>query len=225
MEAARKAGRGVVRGLPAVIKREVSTARLPFNYIAARDAVATCATVDEAKEWGNRAEAVASYARQIQDVSMGDNARRIILRATRRIGELLEELDGAALGPRGRRKDYVSWHKARGVAGKGKAHIAEALAKIPVVKFEHHVAASPVKTPRAVLVAEGVYENAGKRPRTTREQFVDAVFDLLPITQLQLPRDFGQQLARNSTPELKRHIRSLRAWLDIVDQHCNGGAR
>jgi hypothetical protein len=65
---------------------------LPALYTAARDALAECASLDECKDWADRAEALRSYARQADDPTLLNNAMRIKARAVRRCGELLAEI-------------------------------------------------------------------------------------------------------------------------------------
>ena len=64
-------------------------APLPQMYEAARHALAECSRVDECKDWADRAAALASYARQADDDTLYQMARRIQGRAVRRCGELL----------------------------------------------------------------------------------------------------------------------------------------
>jgi hypothetical protein len=49
--------------------------------------------LDGCAEWDNKAVAIASYARQADDLELENFARRIRLRATRRMGELLKQYD------------------------------------------------------------------------------------------------------------------------------------
>ena len=63
-----------------------SQARLPRTYEAAREALATCQDIDECKEWADKAAALASYARQSEDVELERMAARIRARAMRRAG-------------------------------------------------------------------------------------------------------------------------------------------
>jgi hypothetical protein len=78
--------------LPAHIR--VSDARLPPSYEQAKIALAECSRIDECQEWANKAEALASYARQADDDTLRKLADRIQARAVRRCGELLKQLDG-----------------------------------------------------------------------------------------------------------------------------------
>lgn len=79
-----------------------TNAQLPATYQAAQKALAECSRVDECKHWSDKAQALASYARQAKDSSLHNLALRIQARAQRRMGELLKlvprgDADGANL--------------------------------------------------------------------------------------------------------------------------------
>jgi len=71
---------------------DVSRARLPATYEAAKSALSECSRIDECAEWANKAEALASYAKQANDDQMRKMADRIQARAIRRCGELLKQV-------------------------------------------------------------------------------------------------------------------------------------
>jgi hypothetical protein len=79
---------------------DTKNARLPVNYQAATHALAECARVDEAKEWVNKAEAIAAYARMADDDTLYKTAGRIKARAVDRCGQLLKQFK---TGPEGGR--------------------------------------------------------------------------------------------------------------------------
>lgn len=60
-------------------------------FDAARDALAECKSVDEAKGWADRAAATQAYARMAKDKSLEVDAAEIRIRAERRLGEMLAE--------------------------------------------------------------------------------------------------------------------------------------
>jgi hypothetical protein len=65
---------------------------LPVTYQQARSALAKCASVDECKDWADKAAALASYAKQADDVTLENNSKRIKARAIDRMGELMAEI-------------------------------------------------------------------------------------------------------------------------------------
>jgi hypothetical protein len=79
---------------------KVEDAPLPATYEAARTALAQCERVDECWAWADKASALASYARQIDDKSLEEMAVRIRARAVDRAGKLLKQIPAKA-GRRG----------------------------------------------------------------------------------------------------------------------------
>ena len=77
----------------------IAKARLPVVYEGAKTALAECSRIDECQEWADKAEALASYAKQAQDDELRRMADRIQARAIRRCGELLNAIKSAAGRP------------------------------------------------------------------------------------------------------------------------------
>lgn len=67
-------------------------ARLPAVYEQAKAALAGCYQIDECRSWADKAEALASYARQAEDKTLLNDTMRIQGRAIRRCGELLKQI-------------------------------------------------------------------------------------------------------------------------------------
>jgi len=84
----------------------IARAKLPALYSSAKTALANCEHLDECKDWADKAEALASYAKQAQDDGLRKTADRIQARAIRRCGQLLSEIEGA-----------VNQHKGASVGG------------------------------------------------------------------------------------------------------------
>lgn len=78
----------------------IAGARLPDTYVRAKDALAACSRIDECKDWADKAEALASYAKQAKDDVMQHTAVRIQARAIRRCGELLKKFQNQQAGLR-----------------------------------------------------------------------------------------------------------------------------
>ena len=78
----------------------INTAKLPETYEAAKTALANCASLDECQSWADRAEALASYAKQAKDDGLKKMADRIQARAIRRAGEILKQIEPGKTGPK-----------------------------------------------------------------------------------------------------------------------------
>ena len=71
----------------------ITNAKLPQTYEAAKVALANCARIDECVNWASKADALASYAKQMRDETLLKYSRRIKLRALSRAGELLKTFE------------------------------------------------------------------------------------------------------------------------------------
>ena len=69
----------------------IAKAPLPATYSRAKAALKECSRVDECRTWANKAQAMASYAKQADDDSLFKMAVKIQARAIKRCGELLRE--------------------------------------------------------------------------------------------------------------------------------------
>ena len=72
----------------------VNGAELPVLYTKAVNALAECSSIDECITWSDKAKALASYAKQIDDKTLMNHATRIHARAIRAAGLLLSDIDG-----------------------------------------------------------------------------------------------------------------------------------
>jgi hypothetical protein len=120
----------------------IASAPLPATYEAARRALEQCYQLDECLMWANKAEALASYARQSHDDALRRMADRIQARAIRRCGELLQQIEPAKTGPKPELKDgavpQLGRTEAADDAGLSERQRKTALrvANIPEAEFE-----------------------------------------------------------------------------------------
>jgi hypothetical protein len=78
--------------LPASVKANIPTAKIPVQYEQACKALAACESIDEAKEWDTKADALAAWARIYKSDQAAAQARSLKLYAYRRMGKLSAEL-------------------------------------------------------------------------------------------------------------------------------------
>lgn len=134
-----------MNALPQIVPAQ---ARLPHTYEAARQALSECQSIDECKDWADKAAALASYAKQAEDETLLKMAARIKARAVRRAGELLRQIEPAKGGDR-RSERYqsegdhtlITREDAAREAGMSKHQQVQAtrVASIPDHEFEEQV--------------------------------------------------------------------------------------
>lgn len=112
------------------------TPLVPVEYEAAIKALAACLSLDDAKYWDNKADALAAWAKIYRDDKVGRQARSLKLFAYRRMGILAGELrpGGRQPGVRGAAPGPVTVLMESGLK-KGEAVAARQLAKLPQREF------------------------------------------------------------------------------------------
>ena len=96
---------------------EIRNANLPVSYQNARVALAECNRIDEWKDWEDKAQALASYAKQSKNKELEKMAMRIRARAGERCGAMLAEFERANGRPlKSSSKDELM-HEAASQAG------------------------------------------------------------------------------------------------------------
>lgn len=161
----------------------VDRAPLPDNYSAACTALADCQRIDECKSWADKAQALASYARQSKDESLRKTADRIQARAIRRCGELLREYNA-----KGKRTDIepkgpVS-PKSRKEAGK-QAGLSQDQVKdaVRVANVAPALFESQVESENPPTVTELAEQGKKKQPRKLIDLGTVAPLDFQAATQ------------------------------------------
>ncbi len=126
-------------------------------------AIAEAYQVDEVKDIRDRAIALEEYARQAKNEEMVRQCAEIRLRAERRAGELLAQMDkvqGARGNPGGRGARIVASSETSPQKTMAELHIThdqasrwQQLAKVPEEQFEAAIAKAPIPTTKGVLRA------------------------------------------------------------------------
>lgn len=145
---------------------DVDGARLPAVYESAKFALAECDRIDECKEWASKAEALASYARQMNDTTMREMADRIQARAIRRAGELVEQVPPAANQHPAGEGGHTGRFSAARDAGLSRHQTVQALrvARVPPAEFE-----AAVERPDPATVTELAERGKQSRPASEAE--------------------------------------------------------
>lgn len=121
--------------IPGLSQATIDHAKLPALYVAARNALQACARVDECKHLQDKYSAIARYAKQRQDQELLKLARKIQLRADRRMGELLQALPKSNGGEHSKGTGRYAQAKAIGLT-KSVVHRAMTIATMAAHTFE-----------------------------------------------------------------------------------------
>lgn len=78
--------------LPTHVVAKVPDAILPVEYTAAVNAIAKCRTIDDAKFWSDKSDALAAWAKIYQNAEAEKEAKRLKLHAFRRMNDLANEI-------------------------------------------------------------------------------------------------------------------------------------
>lgn len=164
-------------------------AQLPQSYEDMTTAIALCESVDECKDWADKAAALASYHRQSKDTVLMNRFMRIQARAIRRAGEVLETIEPATKHNAKKQgtgdQTLLSRTQAAQEAGMSKHQqmTAMKIARIPKEEFEEMVESYEPPTITA-LSTPHVSNNSGNNEWYTPVEFIDSVRAVLGMIDL-----------------------------------------
>ena len=202
-------------------------ASLPAKYEAAKVALRECNRIDECKNWGDKAQALASYAKQADDKEMEKTAQRIRARAVRRCGELLKEIEKAQGGVRRNQEGGVSPMVSRTKAAKDaglspdQAKQSIRVANVSEEDFEAQLESDnpPTITNLAEQgMAKGVprYEQLGmtKKAFQAGMYFRGHLADMAEQTANFDPQDVVDGSTPKERKQIRQHIETIDQYLD-----------
>jgi hypothetical protein len=188
---------------------------MPVEYENAVNALQACITLDEAKLWSDKADALAAWAKIYRSDDAARKAQQLKLHAYRRMGELALDLrpqqrkrrsDGKIMG---KKDGPASLLREQGLSS-GKEFAATKLARLPQDEFEKLIARDRPPSPMAALRAtHGSME---------LNQVVASANSFRAACRNISPDNAARLLARAITPAQQSLFRELADWLDRLDQ-------
>lgn len=196
---------------------------LPVEYERACQALAECLTLDEAKYWANKADALAAWARIYHDDKCQRDAKALKLLAYRRMGEIASELRPGKRVAFGRGYGNFSGSapgqnallREQGLTKEQSRHV-QGIAKIDKPIFDQAVSSKKPPAPTTLI------RNAlGENPEW--QQFSHALSAVL----MQCRRIDAALLAKSLSDNLHELSRSraleVITWLDEFERHLPKG--
>ena len=214
----------------------VANAPLPVAYETACRALAECSSIDECQDWADKAQAMASYARQAQDETLRKMADRIQARAIRRCGELLRQVPAANGANQnikeGSRPNVVTRERAAADAGLSEHQRKTALrvAAVPEPAFTAQVESEAPPTVTA-LAKQGTaqtpkpLDDLGGIPAADYARATEAMGTLRRFAEFCEAQDPARIAAAFQPHELaavRRSVSVVDAWLDRFVVHLPG---
>lgn len=197
-------------------------ASLPAKYMAAKVALQECDSIDECKDWSNKAQALSSYAKQADDRELERTAQRIRARAVRRCGELLKMIkpgQGARDGKRsGGNPTPLNRRNAAEQAGMSKDQQVQAIrvANVPEADFEEQLESESPPTIET-LAEQGTKKSEPRHKQlemTEKEYRSGAAFRWNLAKMAAASREFEpQDIAKGSTHE---EVEEIREGIQVV---------
>lgn len=201
----------------------IANAPLPATYEAAKKALALCASMDECQDWANKAEAMASYAKQAKDETLRSMADRIRSRAVRRLGELLKMYDSQGQRtdlPKENALQKLTQEQAATEAGlsEHQRKLAVRVANVAEPVFNEAVeAARPATVAQLAEMgtthrAPGPVDPAATVALATLSKFAD-------FCAMNNPQFVAAAVGPSLVPKMRKRVGDIDAWLDqfVVD--------
>lgn len=202
----------------------IDDAKLPIVYERATQALAECSRIDECKEWANKAEAIASYARQSRDETLRKMAERIQARAIRRCGELLKKIDTQP----GKRTDLepsegsLTRSEVANEAGLSRHQKVTALRVASVLAIEFERAVESDKPPTVTKLAElgklskpqPLHDLGGIDPRhyARATELRGHLQRLVEFCKNNEPQDIASAYKQHEIEGIKQSVSQVEAW-------------
>lgn len=207
-----------VASLPAELPA-ISSARLPASYEHARQALAECSRIDECQQWADKAEALASYAKQAKDDQLRKLADRIQARAIRRCGELLKQVDarGDHMKSEGGHTSRIEAARDAGLSDHQRV-TAVRVASVPADEFERQVESDAPPTVSA-LAEQGKKPllNLGEKSPADFRMATEAIASLRRFAEFARDHDPSRVAAgvdRREAATVRRYVAEIDSWLD-----------
>lgn len=211
----------------AVALPDIESAKLPIVYERATQALSECTRIDECKEWANKAEALASYARQSKDDTLRKMAERIQARAIIRCGELLKQIEPGKTGPKTELHDatvmQLNRTEAATQAGLSERQKVTALRAASVPKERREALIESDNPPTVTKLAElgkqerkPLYDLEGINPDHFKQAtyIIGSLKRLLEDCEKSDPADIAKAIKEFERQKVREQLARLEGWLD-----------
>lgn len=185
------------------------TPLVPVEYESAVKSLVACTTIDEAKYWSDKADALAAWAKIYKSDEAGLQAKRLRLHAYRRIGVLAIELN-----PR-KYNGALKLLRSKGFAAHS-ANEACTVAKISEEKFHNILQAKSPPAPSGLIIKR---PGASESWRRLAQGSGSGAVSLVAFAHYCRKTDptIARDLAADEAKRARGLIQEISEWLDELD--------
>ena len=182
---------------------------VPLEYETATKALAECLSIDDAKYWSDKADALAAWARIYRDDEVSRKAKALKLHAYRRMGQLASDLRPVRTSPSGGPRKLLM---ESGLSG-AKTDAAMALSRVPEARFEKLINAPNPISPTAIR-----YQRNEDLAESSWREFYRLASMMRAFMRRRTAHEVEISLASGERETAKKLVTEQTEWLDQLEQ-------
>lgn len=192
---------------------------VPVEYESAVNALQACLTLDEAKYWNDKADALAAWAKIYHSDEASRKARALKLHAYRRMGILAAELRPPNRKDEGRATPGPLSALMEAGLSRSQATAARVVAKLPPRKFEKAVESERPPAPSSFRITSG-NENLSESWRTltgrslNRTTTVNSMSGFACFCRNNDAKALARFLTKDETEQARKIATEIAEWVD-----------
>lgn len=166
--------------------------QMPVVYAEACRAITACTTINEAKYWSDKADALAAWARIYHEDKVSIEAKRLKLHAYRRMADLADQIMPDWRAERGFRVASVPIILRDHGIPHGQAQVIAKIGKLPLSKLKQAIASRKPPTPSTLAWVDSSAQPMWTRIKRTLSSF-KSLTDEVDVTKLAKEMDDAER--------------------------------
>ena len=205
--------------IPTYIQTKIPNATVPVKYTAAVKALAACRTIDDAKYFADKSEALAAWAKIYKHNEAAIEAKRLKLHSFRRMGALALEIQPTYSGGGPGLAGVPGTGPVKLLQGfglnRGQAESATCLSRMPKKQFQKAVASN---CPRAPSFYKSKYIGCSDEWKTLIVKN-DSMAAMHRLCRKHDPKALARGLTNSESIKAREIALEIIEWLDTFDQY------
>jgi hypothetical protein len=206
-----------------ITKQQAQAAQVPVLYEQACRSLAECISIDEAVYWGNKADALAAWAKIYKSDEAAVEARRLKLHAYRRMGEIARELRPINRGERkpGRRGFTGSSPGPSSILRESGLNKVQSTSALRLSRIPEETFNALVSQPRPPSPSTIGFARVGASPNY--EAYVRQFHSFRALCRNKDPVEYARGFMPDEAKKIRGEATEIIEWLDKFEQHLPRG--